>query len=90
MTDDDRLKIQRLKKRDALIEMGIDPYGGRFAEVVPHLTVADTAEGPPASLGSELAAGLPIAAVATEVWLMEEARDGTWSTRAAFPLGAWV
>ncbi len=66
------------------------PYGGRFAEVVPHLTVADTAEGPPASLGSELAAGLPIAAVATEVWLMEEARDGTWSTRAAFPLGAWV
>ena len=33
MTDDDRLKLQRLKKRDALIAMGIDPYGGRFPGV---------------------------------------------------------
>ncbi|MEK7731739.1 MAG: amino acid--tRNA ligase-related protein, partial [Planctomycetota bacterium] len=33
MTDEDRLMTQRLKKRDALLEMGIDPYGGRFADV---------------------------------------------------------
>lgn len=62
------------------------PYAGRFAEVIPHLTVADTASGPPASLAAELRAGLPVAARAAEVWLMEEARDGTWSTRAVFPL----
>ncbi len=33
MTDDDRLRQQRLKKRDALIAMGVDPYGGRFPDV---------------------------------------------------------
>ncbi|MEK6797773.1 MAG: lysine--tRNA ligase, partial [Planctomycetota bacterium] len=30
MHDDDRLKVQREKKRDALMALGIDPYGGRF------------------------------------------------------------
>lgn len=64
------------------------PYAGRFAEVVPHLTVADSSNGLPASLAAELAAGLPITARAAEVWLMEEARDDTWSTRAVFPLQA--
>lgn len=44
MTDDDRLKIQRLKKRDTLIEMGIDPYGGRFADVQASATLRRKAE----------------------------------------------
>ena len=33
MAEEDQLKAQRLRKRDALIEMGIDPYGGRFPNV---------------------------------------------------------
>ena len=44
MSEEEILKLQRRKKRDALIEMGIDPYGGRFAEVVPLGTVRGDAE----------------------------------------------
>ncbi len=33
MSEDDRLRQQRIKKRDALVGMGIDPYGGRFADI---------------------------------------------------------
>ena len=44
MSEDDHLKGQRKKKRDALMEMGVDPYGGRFADVVPLGTVRGDAE----------------------------------------------
>ncbi len=33
MTEDDHLRQQRIKKRDALRALGVDPYGGRFADV---------------------------------------------------------
>ncbi len=45
MTDDDRLMSQRLKKRDALIGMGVDPYGGRFADVQSTADVRRKADG---------------------------------------------
>ena len=61
------------------------PYGGEFDEIVPHLTVAD--HGEPPALAEELAAALPIAANATELWLIVERADGSWRRRAAFPLG---
>jgi len=35
MEDTDHLKIQRTRKRDALVDLGIDPYGGRFADIRP-------------------------------------------------------
>jgi lysyl-tRNA synthetase class 2 len=35
MSEEDHLKQQREKKRDALVEMGVDPYGARFADVMP-------------------------------------------------------
>ncbi len=35
MSEPDRLKQERLKKRDALIEMGVDPYGRRFDNATP-------------------------------------------------------
>ena len=71
------------------------PYGGRHAEVIPHLTIGHV--GGPRALGA--AAGsvrpcLPIEAVATEVILMAGPRPGIpgappgqWRTIAAFPLG---
>jgi len=35
MSEPDRLKRERLKKRDALVEIGVDPYGRRFDDVTP-------------------------------------------------------
>ena len=43
MGEEDRLKAQREKKRDALVEMGIDPYGGRFPDVTPTAEVREAA-----------------------------------------------
>jgi len=65
------------------------PYGGVFDEVVPHLTIAsgEAVEAAEAAARSELGPHLPIAARATEVTLLEEQRDLTWATGAAFPLG---
>jgi 2'-5' RNA ligase len=65
------------------------PYGGRFAELTPHLTIGDGA--PLDSLRDaelEVAPALPIAARATEVVLMSGGTEpGSWKTHARFPLG---
>ena len=65
------------------------PYGGAFAEVIPHLTIAsgemvDDAE---AAARRELGPLLPIPARAAEVTLLEEQPDETWSRRTGFALG---
>lgn len=44
MTGDGTLKAQRLKKRDALIELGVDPYGTRFLDVSSSLSIRQEAE----------------------------------------------
>jgi 2'-5' RNA ligase len=64
------------------------PYGGRFADVIPHLTVADhadqaTLDAAEAAVGS----GLPLDAVASEAWLMIE-RDEGWETHTRYPFGS--
>jgi 2'-5' RNA ligase len=66
------------------------PYGGAFAEVIPHLTLAQCPE--PETLDqvadgfSRTAAGqLPIRALVSEVALMDNTQ-GTWQVRATFPL----
>jgi 2'-5' RNA ligase len=71
------------------------PYGGRHAEVIPHLTIGRA--GGPQALGAaaeSVRPRLPIEAIATEVILMVGPRVGTpgtppgqWRTIAAFPLG---
>ncbi len=65
------------------------PYGGAFAEVIPHLTIAsgeavDEAE---AAARRDLGPRLPIAARVAEVTLLEEQSDETWRRRTAFALG---
>ncbi|MEU3455190.1 2'-5' RNA ligase family protein [Micromonospora sp. NPDC006766] len=64
------------------------PYGGAHDVVVPHLTVAEgTDETTFALIESEVAARLPVAAVATEARLL--AFDGSqWVTRARFALAS--
>ena len=65
------------------------PYGGEFAEVVPHLTVAQAkeAELPPLKERFSVFAApfLPIAARAREIWVMDNS-ETLWKTRAVFPL----
>lgn len=63
------------------------PYGGRFAEIVPHLTVAQGQDDAVLSrIGVDLASGLPFTSRATSVELM--VHDGvTWQERASFALG---
>ncbi len=62
------------------------PYGGRFAEVIPHLTVAQHPEAPIAAIAEKLGAALPVTTTATVVELWAEDAAGRWATRASFPL----
>ncbi len=43
MTEQERLKEQRIKRRDALRELGVDPYGGRFADITATETLRERA-----------------------------------------------
>ena len=61
------------------------PYGGVFADVIPHLTVAQTPDAPADEL-AEIERHLPIRCVAREAWLMVEGDDQRWNTRSRFAL----
>lgn len=63
------------------------PYEGQFADVVPHLTVAD--HGPVATMRAAehaIQSHLPISAVAREVTLMVEQPSGHWNAAMSFAL----
>lgn len=64
------------------------PYGGKFAEPVPHLTLGDGA--PLESLRRAEEAvreRFPIETRATEAWLMTGSMEpGSWSLRQSFPM----
>jgi hypothetical protein len=60
------------------------PYGGAYAEVIPHLTLAEGAE--PPGLADRVERRLPLRARAEELWLMAPGPDGRWRKRAAIPL----
>lgn len=62
------------------------PYEGRFPDVVPHLTIADSLEAPLDEIERAVAPGLPVEAKAREVALMVEGDDGRWATRRCYPL----
>jgi 2'-5' RNA ligase len=67
------------------------PFGGAFADVIPHLTIGDRPEGGPGVLRAAEAEVLPTLPVHTQVshaWLMTgtQARD-SWQLRATFALG---
>jgi hypothetical protein len=68
------------------------PYGGRHADIVPHLCVAQLADRQHLAAVEErfapaAAAVLPIRAVAAEVALMDT-RSGRWQVRRTFALGS--
>ena len=69
------------------------PYGGAFAEVIPHMTVGDElADGVADRVSGEvvelLASHGPVTGRATEVLLMTEGGAGRWSVKARYPLAA--
>jgi 2'-5' RNA ligase len=61
------------------------PYGGEFAEVVPHVTVAQADETILAALETQLAPRLPVKARVERAWLVENTPEG-WRRHTAFPL----
>lgn len=61
------------------------PYSGAHAEVIPHLTVAQSPDAPIDEL-AEIERHLPIPCVAREAWLMVEDDDHHWRKRSRFPL----
>jgi 2'-5' RNA ligase len=70
------------------------PYGGTFAKVVPHLTVAqpDTPqqlEGVADEFAAACEGKLPIPCVATRVWLVDN-QNARWEKRLSFRLGAFA
>ena len=62
------------------------PYGGRFTEIVPHLSVLSGAPAPP-DLRDRIDPWLPLRVVAAELLLVVPGADG-WQTLACCPLGA--
>jgi 2'-5' RNA ligase len=63
------------------------PYGGAFAEIIPHLTVADRVDSETLSaVVNSLHHQLPIRCLAKEVWLLTSNDAGIWSRRGCFPL----
>lgn len=66
--------------------LGLAPYGGRFDQVVPHLTVA-LGRRLPRRARRSLHAALPVAAVARDVQVFRQ-EGGTWTHRCTIPLGS--
>ena len=67
------------------------PYGGEYGDVVPHLTVATADDDAKIEIISQQfatasAGRLPITALASEIWLVDN-REGSWVQRRSFPLG---
>ena len=68
------------------------PYGGRFPDTTPHLTVAKVDEGDAqhhlrAQLDTDLGARLPIACRASNVTVWVSDDSGYWARRAVLPFG---
>jgi 2'-5' RNA ligase len=61
------------------------PYGGAFADVVPHLTLAEDPAAPLAEIRADVGRALPIEARADTAAVMRLV-DGRWSTHARVPL----
>jgi len=61
------------------------PYAGEFAEIVPHVTVAQGDEEVLAAAERELAIQLPVKSRVERAWLVEDTLSG-WRRHTAFPL----
>jgi 2'-5' RNA ligase len=61
------------------------PYGGRYAQIIPHLTVAHTSiESEVEEISAHVEPALPLPCLARHVWLMSSG-SGVWSVERSFP-----
>ena len=64
------------------------PYGGEFAEVIPHLTVATGLDAAAAAaLETTLTASLPVTTTIDRLTLFVEGDGGAWHAERSWPLG---
>lgn len=64
------------------------PYGGAFAEVIPHVTVVDRPTRELRHIEAALERSLPVAGRADELVLLVRRRNGQWKIEGRFPLGS--
>jgi 2'-5' RNA ligase len=64
------------------------PYAGSIAEVVPHLTLVENAEGPLDEVAIQAARYLPFERVVRSLEVLIEGTDGRWRARWRLPLSA--
>lgn len=62
------------------------PYGGKYPDPAPHLTVAIADSGTLDAIEAELRPSLPIEAHVSEAWLMQRGADESWAVRRRFEL----
>jgi len=63
------------------------PYEGAFAEVVPHLTVAENPNAPLDEIAGTVEAALPFEHEVTSLAVLIETADGRWHGHWRLPLG---
>jgi len=79
--------LRELTRRTWALYPHRPPYGGVFRDVIPHLTVAQIPDQSVLdAVEVEVSRGLPIAAHATEAWLMLQNGEGRWQAGHRFPL----
>jgi 2'-5' RNA ligase len=62
------------------------PYGGAFDEVIPHLTIAESDDGPLGEVAEHVRTALPFERRVSALELIVEGGDGRWRTRWRVPL----
>jgi 2'-5' RNA ligase len=63
------------------------PYGGAFDSVIPHLTIAESADGPLDTIAAGARAALPFDHRVAALEVIIEGGDGRWHSRWRVPLG---
>jgi len=66
---------------------GFPPYGGAFDEVIPHLTIAESADGPLDEIAAGARAALPFEHRVAALEVIIEGGDGRWHSRWRVSLG---
>jgi 2'-5' RNA ligase len=63
------------------------PYGGAFDEVIPHLTITESADTRLDTIAAEAATSLPFERAVTRLEVLVEGPDRRWRARWRIPLG---
>lgn len=63
------------------------PYGGAFDEVIPHLTITESADAPLNEIAAAAAGSLPFERPVTRLEVLVENGIGRWHSRWLIPLG---